>query len=91
MATVSAHTAVTLAMHLDLEYTIPFKINIKIIVNAPTLLFWDDDKAGFKYRKTLLTCTVYYSIYCNNCTINATIIYKHVVILLQVLALFGHP
>ena len=94
-ATVSAHTATTQAKQLNLGHTILFKINVKSIVNSATLLFWDDGKAGFKYRKTILTCIIYYSIlytvYCNNCTTNATIIYKHVVILLYVTAFFGHP
>jgi len=54
MATVSTHTAMTQAAQLNLGYSMPFKINVKFIVNSATLLFWDDGKAGFKYRKTLL-------------------------------------
>ena len=57
MATLSTHTVMT--MQLNLGYTIPFKINITFIVNAAILLFWYDDKAGFKRCKTILTslCT----------------------------------
>ena len=71
-------------------HTTPFKIDVKF-VNTATLLFWDDAKTGIKYRKTLLTCIMYYNIYSNNCYINVTIVYKHVVILLHVSAFFGHP
>jgi hypothetical protein len=39
------------------------EMNIKCIVNTATLLFWDDSKAGIKYRKTRITCVIYHSIY----------------------------
>jgi hypothetical protein len=79
-------------MHLNFRYTLPFKIDIKFIVNAATVLFWDDGKAGFKHCKTLLTNMHFILQYIwQQLTINATIIYKHVVILLQVLALFCYP
>lgn len=74
MATVSTHTDMSSAMQLNLGYIIPLKMNINLNVNVTALLFRDDGKAGFKFRKTPPICIVYCNTYSNNCTITATII-----------------